>query len=60
MARVDRDGTLRPKPIRARLPRRDRILFLLTRDKALRRRYGRDPDYAARIRALVRAFPDGH
>ena len=58
MARVDQDGRLRPTPVRERLPRRDRILFLLTRDKALRRRYGRDQNYAERIRALVRAFPD--
>ena len=58
IARLEPDGTLRPQPARDRLPRRDRILFLLTRDLALRRRYGRDPDYAARIRALVRAFPD--
>ncbi len=57
-ARVDRDGRLRSTPVRERLPGRDRILFLLARDKALRRRYGRDPSYAARIRALVRAFPD--
>jgi hypothetical protein len=58
MARLDRDGALRPQPVRDRLPSRERILFLLTRDRALRRRYGRDPDYAARIRALVRAFPN--
>ncbi len=58
MARLDRDGTLRPQPVPERLPTRPKILFLLSRDKALRRRYGRDPDYAAKIRALVRVFPE--
>ena len=39
------------------LPDRDRVMFFALRDAALRRRYNRDPDYAGRIKSLVKIFP---
>ena len=39
------------------LPERERVMFFVLRDSALRRRYNRDPDYAAKIKALVKLFP---
>jgi len=57
LARVERDGTLRAKVDRQRLPRRRDVLFLILRDQGVRRRYNRDTSYADRLKEIVRYFP---
>ena len=57
IGRLGGEGWLWDQVDRQLLPRRREVLFLVVRDRALRRRYQRDPEYAARLKELVRYFP---
>ncbi|MEI7607988.1 MAG: hypothetical protein WCJ64_11450 [Rhodospirillaceae bacterium] len=56
-AHVRKGGRISDKITWKELPSRERVMFFVLRDSALRRRYNSDPEYAAKIKGLVKLFP---
>ena len=56
-AHVGDNGRISDRLPPDQLPDRERVMFFVLRDAALRRRYNRDPDYAGRVKSLVKIFP---
>ena len=56
-AHVGDNGRISDHIVSSQLPDRERVMFFVLRDGALRRRYNRDQEYAAKIKQLVKMFP---
>ena len=56
-AHIGKNGKVSEHVRTRQLPHRDQIMFFVLRDAALRRRYNADPEYAEKVKSLVRLFP---